>query len=57
MKKLDKLVLGLANQRANTFYLALTAYIKNKLITGHRFAIERKNYFEKENRGGTMSAY
>jgi hypothetical protein len=47
MKKLDKLVLGLFNQWADIFYIASTAY-KKKLITGNRFAIERKNYFEKK---------
>jgi hypothetical protein len=42
MKKPNKLVLGLANQWADIFYISLTAYIKNKLITGHRFAIGAK---------------
>jgi hypothetical protein len=48
MKKLSKLVLGLVSQWANTFYIASTAYIKNKLIIGNRFAIGQKNYFEKK---------
>jgi hypothetical protein len=37
-------VAGLANQWADTFYFASTAYMKNNLITVKRLAIGEKKY-------------
>jgi hypothetical protein len=43
-KKENKLVVGFANQWANTFYFASAAYMVNNLITGKRHAIGGKKY-------------
>jgi hypothetical protein len=44
MKKPNILVAGLANQWADTFYFASTAYMKKIIITGKRLAIGEKKY-------------
>ena len=44
MEKPNKLVAGFANQWADTFYFASTAYMRKIIITGKRLAIGEKKY-------------